>query len=39
MTSEEFVAQVLAAEDEFDSDWLAWKVEEICRRYREGLEG
>jgi hypothetical protein len=37
MTSEEFVARVLAAEEELDSDWLAWKVEEIAAEYREEL--
>lgn len=34
MTDEEFVQQVLAAEEEYDSDWLAWKVQEIVQEYR-----
>lgn len=34
MTDEEFVRRVLEAEQECDSDWLAWKVEEIAEEYR-----
>jgi hypothetical protein len=35
MTEGGFVALVLEAERQYDSDWLAWKVEEICARWRE----
>ena len=38
MTSDEFIRRVCAARDELDSDWLAWRVEEIVDEYR-GDEG
>jgi hypothetical protein len=34
LTDEEFVRRVLEAEREYDSDWLAWKVQEIVEEYR-----
>lgn len=34
VTDEEFVKRVLEAEGEYDSDWLAWKVQEIAEEYR-----
>ncbi len=39
MTSEEFVALILAANDELDSDFLAWKVDEICIQWRDEDSG
>lgn len=36
MDAEEFVRLVCEAVDELDSDWLAWKVEEIVQEYRDG---
>lgn len=39
MTDEEFVRRVLEAEVELDSDWLAWKVEEIVEEYRREAAG
>ena len=35
MTEGEFVALVLEAERQYDSDFLAWRVEEICAQWRE----
>jgi hypothetical protein len=34
VTDEEFVKRVPEAEGEYDSDWLAWKVQEIAEEYR-----
>ncbi len=36
MDAEEFVRRVCEAADELDSDWLAWRVEEIVKEYRDG---
>lgn len=39
MTDEEFVRRVIAAEAEYDSDFLAWKIEEIVDEYKEDDSG